>query len=40
MTTDARLASLHSLHQQVEQDLADELSHKSKDDSDKKTEFA
>ncbi len=34
MTTDARLASLHRLHQQVEQELADGLAHKSIDDSD------
>jgi len=34
MTTDARLASLHRLHQQVEQELADALSHKSTDESD------
>ncbi|MED5324170.1 MAG: DUF465 domain-containing protein [Pseudomonadota bacterium] len=34
MTTDARLASLHRLHQQVEQELADALAHKSTDDSD------
>ena len=34
MTTDARLASLHGLHQQVKQDLADKISHKSTDDTD------
>ncbi len=34
MTTDARLASLHRLHQQVEQELAEALFHKSTDDSD------
>ena len=34
MTTDARLASLHRLHQQVEQELAVALAHKSTDDSD------
>ncbi|MGB1118434.1 MAG: DUF465 domain-containing protein [Parvibaculales bacterium] len=34
MTTDARLASLHRLHQQVEQELADALTHKSTDESD------
>ncbi len=34
MTTDARLASLHRLHQQVEQELAEALSHKSIDESD------
>jgi hypothetical protein len=34
MTTDARLASLHRLHQQVEQELAHALAHKSTDDSD------
>ena len=40
MTTDARLASLHRLHQQVEQELAEALSHKSIDESDiKKTEI-
>ena len=33
MTTDARLASLHRLHQQVEQELADALAQKSTDDS-------
>ena len=40
MTTDARLASLHRLHQQVEQELAHALAHKSTDDSDIKTEIA
>ena len=34
MTTDARLASLYRLHQQVEQELKDALAHKSTDDSD------
>ncbi|HAT08813.1 MAG TPA: DUF465 domain-containing protein [Rhodobiaceae bacterium] len=34
MTTDARLASLHRLHQQVELELADALSHKSTDEID------
>ena len=34
MTTDTRLASLHRLHRQVEQELTDALAHESTDDSD------
>lgn len=33
MTTDARLASLHRLHQQAEQELTDALADKSTEDS-------
>ena len=34
MTTHARLASLHRLHQQIEQQLTDALADKSTQDSD------
>jgi hypothetical protein len=36
MTTDARLTSLHRLHQQIEQQLTDALADKSTQDSDLK----